>query len=1093
MTVVGLACVRPAVQWSVLMPHNWAKHEQWLYHLRPLDAFFVAVEKYWTLDAPVMADQRVRVASRAAGVDAEFLRQGARIRLPANSLFQNVQPLLDVEVSDGDGFHIIARSIFEAAGYDASAIEAVKTMCVVQPFARLLPHGRLPFLIVLARWEHALQLWPAWPDRQWASAMTGLHFQMPAETAWTEDRIWLLMTDLRRWAERIVPDQFDDDGGPSMDQQLLESHVQCLYGLHSSLMIRSPKEEWGHRTRRSYGGEVLLGSILASRLFKNCNNLNDDLVKKVLFMLPSHLRSLALEASRNGVLQVPSWDSRLILLLDVACMLRRRKQFQLQPSGSTTKYLFADSSPQCGQDWLISKVRSIASADATKLLGVVATLVSDSELLEGEAPKPIADTDSDDEIIDEPCLAQRSIDRAALFRTLKESVSIRTFAPVALGLGRTKLSDKITTLAYAIMLDVGVQNMQVFLDSVLSITTDMGTELGLADYECSSVQSVLPSFVVDSEMKLDVMDPEAEQLAQDVSLSHLFRSCITITGMLHIFSNASKDLYKSLSCWESLYRSLKAIEKLVTNHGRLRKYVHTCVANTDYDYDDKIFQTVAPHLYDKRWGEVFKFGCWLIEKRRLQVLQATWDKGLYAAADTEDWESDEEDFCADEIGEAVNDIKVHANLNMVIGLDRMLQRISAWCERCPCHDYVQRKFRDRVPAEVVRNECGAETTSAGIACPFRGCRAPEVAAGLLLEVLQDECTTTVADLALTWRTRLGAEQWARLLGDFGRGKAHIVYIVTMKLDQWQRLPWLLCVLGHHDEQVARQGANHILKEYQGCTAEAANHRLTNRVCAEGGVLGWQLRAFAAGSPRTSLPELHLLSAQLAAIPCTERSIEAPHGQIKLNTAYKHCGPLSVAASVRFPEIDFEVMRYEEAWKEMVECIESARHMRTIPAKLSISAHPWLRALPTGRALQTHRYVSILTAVLYRCDTHAQYESTAQHRKYHESAKRKRLVEGSQAVPAQEPDGLAPKDAMLAHLAMNHFRCVAKEYELFSMPIGTPEQPIFVAPLHQHLASRPKCSVPASDGMVADCEMELDMGHDHHVEDKAEAGSEDINK
>ena len=45
-----------------------------------------------------------------------------------------------------------------------------------------------------------------------------------------------------------------------------------------------------------------------------------------------------------------------------------------------------------------------------------------------------------------------------------------------------------------------------------------------------------------------------------------------------------------------------------------------------------------------------------------------------------------------------------------------------------------------------------------------------------------------------------------------QGKAYLVYILTMKLEQWQKLPWLLCVLGHLSEDVARAGAKHILAQ-----------------------------------------------------------------------------------------------------------------------------------------------------------------------------------------------------------------------------------------------------------------------------------------
>ena len=90
-------------------------------------------------------------------------------------------------------------------------------------------------------------------------------------------------------------------------------------------------------------------------------------------------------------------------------------------------------------------------------------------------------------------------------------------------------------------------------------------------------------------------------------------------GMLHTFSNASKDLYKVLSNWDAVYKSLKTLEPLVTNKDRLKKFVYTCMANSPHP--QHLFRSTANHLYDKRWGEVYQFCRWL--RCRLPVLRDT--------------------------------------------------------------------------------------------------------------------------------------------------------------------------------------------------------------------------------------------------------------------------------------------------------------------------------------------------------------------------------------------------------------------------------------------------------------------------------------
>ncbi len=166
----------------------------------------------------------------------------------------------------------------------------------------------------------------------------------------------------------------------------------------------------------------------------------------------------------------------------------------------------------------------------------------------------------------------------------------------------------------------------------MSITTDHGTERGLADFESLTLHKMLPLFVQASVFVEDFdLDNHAGGDGFDGGLAEtrLFSHAITVAGMLHIFSNASKDVYKALDSWSMLYDGLKILEPLVTHRDRMDKYVHTCLQGTVHDL--KQFRVIAPHLYDKRWGEVHKFCSWL--RHRLPVLRVTWDAARYKDSD----------------------------------------------------------------------------------------------------------------------------------------------------------------------------------------------------------------------------------------------------------------------------------------------------------------------------------------------------------------------------------------------------------------------------------------------------------------------------
>ena len=289
--------------------------------------------------------------------------------------------------------------------------------------------------------------------------------------------------------------------------------------------------------------------------------------------------------------------------------------------------------------------------------------------------------------------------------------------------------------------------------------------------------------------------------------------------------------------------------------------------------------------------------------------------------------------------------------------------------------------------------------------------------------------------------------------------------MTMKLEQWQILPWLLCMPGHLSEDVARAGAKNILAQYDRCSPEAANHRLTNMFCSADGVLARQLRSFASGAPRASTPELYTMGCKLAAIPCTERSIEQPHGAIRLAAAFKNAGPVSVAGAVRGPEAE-QVVADAEQFETLSTYIDTTKHLRKFARLLGIQDHPCLRALPIGRDLQSHRLMAVLTSVIYRCDLHAQHDDLGTTTAAHVNAKRKRESTVNRAAVTTEA-ARPSKEAVLARLAMDHFRQVVDDERVFSVP-SPQAHAIYLAPIRQHMTKQPQPVAASADSFDEMC-------------------------
>ena len=76
----------------------------------------------------------------------------------------------------------------------------------------------------------------------------------------------------------------------------------------------------------------------------------------------------------------------------------------------------------------------------------------------------------------------------------------------------------------------------------------------------------------------------------------------------------------------------------------------------------------------------------------------------------------------------------------------------------------------------------------GAGCPMRGPRAPEV--------LSVHCLGSCSP-------RLSHEQRALLTSDFERGRAHLLFLVTLRLGHWGEAPWAVFAAAHADPDIAR--------------------------------------------------------------------------------------------------------------------------------------------------------------------------------------------------------------------------------------------------------------------------------------------------
>ena len=376
----------------------------------------------------------------------------------------------------------------------------------------------------------------------------------------------------------------------------------------------------------------------------------------------------------------------------------------------------------------------------------------------------------------------------------------------------------------------------------------------------------------------------------------------------------------------------------------------------------------------------------------LDPLRAAWDSDKMGIGRAQD-ESGE--WNPEAVHGALHCSWFRAFLDLVVRVGRIFQELAAWSEECPCHRHLQATYRGHVPAAVTRAEFGSESSTSRLSCPLRGCNAPEMAAGAVRDLLDGACEGVASSLAAAWRSQLSREEWRQLLAELDKAKGHIAQLVIMKTQHWQELPWLLCGLAHADESAARRVTAAALDKFDS-SDESKHHRVSLRFLSKSGSksLRSQVELFGEGQPLHTLPQLSAEIAKFRCIPLTERSIEAPHGDIFKALTHKHHGPVSVSMAVRLQQI--EALACGDTFDCLCDVLANLKKVRKIPAALGLQHHPWVQSMPKHST--TSSWTSPLTQVIYRCDGTSQYASFASARDAWLRGRRARLKAAGGKAP-----------------------------------------------------------------------------------------------
>jgi hypothetical protein len=260
-------------------------------------------------------------------------------------------------------------------------------------------------------------------------------------------------------------------------------------------------------------------------------------------------------------LRVPSGSTLSKNQLYIDAMLCRywRERFA---ADSGPLYIWADSSPQAGANWLLSMVLSIRSDQLLETAKAARYLATTAGIIETEG------------IIEdfEDCLRQRS--KAG--RTVADNMHVHSQIPMALGSGAEGLDHKLRCIVQKTFAETSSKReCRQFFQRVRGCCVDMGVEFGISDATGVDAIDLMPGWI-----RAAVEDEEEGPGPDFLGLpgqQFMMPLCVLSAGSCHIVNNVQKDVDKHLPGWAKWLPGYKGIAYLLhkvprSTTARLREF-----------------------------------------------------------------------------------------------------------------------------------------------------------------------------------------------------------------------------------------------------------------------------------------------------------------------------------------------------------------------------------------------------------------------------------------------------------------------------------------------------------------------------------------
>ena len=262
----------------------------------------------------------------------------------------------------------------------------------------------------------------------------------------------------------------------------------------------------------------------------------------------------------QGFLPKRSLLQRYHIVLDITLLLMARGQDMLPVS----RYLWTDASPSKGNEWLWMQCILVCDRQTLETYEALLrlTVALKAHALQHGSQEPL-----ETEVME-------------IMAYLHSQVKRRVYVPVALAASHTSLSHKARGIVHMMCMETrSWSTLRSHLSSIISITTDLGTEVGLAQYSCK-LREVAPAWFntsgsTETRERMHELELEGEGFAPPLPADHHAEAAVAaaelvaqevegvdvvgllcpqafqVPGVQHIIDNMNTDVHCSLSYWDT--------------------------------------------------------------------------------------------------------------------------------------------------------------------------------------------------------------------------------------------------------------------------------------------------------------------------------------------------------------------------------------------------------------------------------------------------------------------------------------------------------------------------------------------------------------